>query len=135
MRVLVDTGALLALSRPQDQYHARAVAIEDRYLGSGGQYVSTTLILGELHSHLLYLRGAKEARTILLHLLDDPVHEWIEVSMALVRDAVTNWLARFSDQRFSLVDAVSFEVMRRRGLGQAFAFDNHFEVAGFELLR
>lgn len=44
-------------------------------------------------------------------------------------------LARFADQRFSLVDAVSFEVMRQAGVTQAFAFDQRFEVAGFELLR
>ncbi|HEV8597840.1 MAG TPA: PIN domain-containing protein [Gemmatimonadales bacterium] len=135
MRALVDTGALLALSRRQDQQHARAVAIAERHLASGGQYLGTTLILGELHSHLLYLRGPKDARTIMLHLLDDPLHEWIEVSARLVREAVLSWLERFSDQRFSLVDAVSFEVMRRAGVRHAFAFDRHFEVAGFELLR
>lgn len=134
MRVLVDTGALLALSRARDQYHARAVAIADRHLATGGQFLGTTLILAELYSQLLYLRGPGEARAILRLLLDDPVHEWLEVSAALVREAVTGWLARFADQRFSLVDAVSFEVMRRGGIRQAFAFDRHFEVAGFELL-
>ncbi len=45
------------------------------------------------------------------------------------------WLVRFQDQPFSLVDAVSFEVMRAEGVRSAFAFDRHFEIAGFELLR
>jgi hypothetical protein len=53
----------------------------------------------------------------------------------LVSEASSNWLTRFSDRRFSLVDAVSFEVMRRGNLPAAFAFDHHFEVAGFELLK
>ena len=97
--------------------------------------MGTTLILGELYSHLLHLRGTKEARTITLHLLADPVHEWVQVSAGLVSDAVMTWLARFADQRYSLVDAVSFEVMRQAGVTQAFAFDRHFEVAGFALLR
>ena len=135
MRALVDTGALLALSRRQDQYHDRAIGIAERYIASGGQYVATTLILGELHSHLLYLRGPQEARATVLNLLDDPIHDWRAVSADLARDAVTNWLARFSDQRFSLIDAVSFELMRLEGLQYAFAFDAHFQVAGFELLR
>jgi len=34
----------------------------------------------------------------------------------------------------SLVDCVSFEVMRREGLVRAFSFDAHFSAAGFELV-
>jgi predicted nucleic acid-binding protein len=32
----------------------------------------------------------------------------------------------------SLVDCVSFEVMRRTGIDKAFAFDRHFQEYGFE---
>jgi predicted nucleic acid-binding protein len=37
-------------------------------------------------------------------------------------------------RRLSLVDAVSFLVMRRRGLERAFAFDPRFEEEGFSLV-
>ena len=134
MRALVDTGALIALSRRKDQYHSRAVEIAERHLGSGGQFVGTTVILAECHSHLLYLRGPVAARAVVSALLEDPIHEWLPVSAELEREAVSRWLVRFSDQDFSLIDAVSFEVMRRNRLTQAFAFDQHFAVAGFELL-
>lgn len=30
--------------------------------------------------------------------------------------------------------AVSFAVMRQRGIGAAFAFDRHFRTAGFDLV-
>jgi predicted nucleic acid-binding protein len=66
--------------------------------------------------------------------LEDPLHEWVSVSSALEREAVTRWLACFSDQEFSLTDAVSFEVMQRTKLTHAFAVDGHFAIAGFELL-
>ena len=108
--------------------------IAERHLGSGGQFVGTTLILAEFHSHLLYLRGHSAARVAVSALLDDPVHEWLPVSSDLERDAIGRWLARFSDQEFSLTDAVSFEVMRRNRMTHAFAFDRHFAIAGFELL-
>ena len=133
MRVLADTSALLALSRRQDQYHAHAVKIAERHLAAGGRYLGTTLILGEHYSHLLPFRGPAGARAALAYLLDDPAHEWVNVTAALVREASTRWLMRFADQDFSLVDAVSFEIMRQEKLTQAFAFDHHFEVAGFEL--
>ena len=134
MRALVDTAALLALSRRKDQHHGRAVDIAERHIGAGGQFVGTTLILAEFHAHLLYLRGAAEARVAVSALLDDRVHDWLAVSSDLQREAVVRWLARYPDQEFSLIDAVSFEVMRRRKVTHAFAFDRHFEVAGFELL-
>lgn len=135
MRALVDTSALLALIRSTDQHHAGAVAITRRFLSSGGRYVGTTLVLGELHRQVLYGRGPADARAAVANLLDDPAHEWLDATVALVRDALHNWLDRFRDQRFSLVDAVSFEVMSREKITHAFAFDRHFEVAGFKLLR
>jgi hypothetical protein len=135
VRALVDTSALLALSRKRDQNHKRAKGIARSHLKSGGRFLGTTLVLGELHAHLLHLRGAGDAREAIASLLDDPVHEWVEVGPGLLRTALTDWLARFADQEFTLVDAVSFELMRGMGLTTAFAFDRHFEVAGFTLLR
>ncbi len=135
MRVFLDTGALLALSHSRDQYHSKATALSRRHHAAGGQYVSSTLVLGEFHSHLLYLRGPAAALSALTSLIDDPEHEWKAVPADLLGDARTKWLARFTDQRFSLTDAVSFEIMSREGLTHAFAFDQHFETAGFALLR
>jgi hypothetical protein len=134
MRALIDTSALLALARTRDQYHGRAIEIAERYLASGGRYLGTTLILGELHAHLLHLRGPADARDEVRRLLQDPIHDWIEVDDELLPDALDHWLEKFGDQGFTLADAVSFEVMKREVVTRAFAFDRHFEVAGFELL-
>jgi predicted nucleic acid-binding protein len=51
-----------------------------------------------------------------------------------VRGAVERWMAGYSDQRFSLTDAVTFELMRRERIARAFAFDQDFATAGFELV-
>jgi predicted nucleic acid-binding protein len=134
VRVLVDTSALIALSRPRDQHHVRASEIADSLLRSGGRLVGTTLVMSEFYSHLMYLRGPAAARAMLTQMLDDPIYEWIDVGVEVIREAKVRWLARFADQDFSLVDAVSFEVMRRERLKRAFAFDEHFAVAGYALL-
>jgi predicted nucleic acid-binding protein len=131
---LVDTGALLALANPRDQYHADALAISRGHLAGGGRLVGTILVLAELHGHLLHRRGPELARAVVTDLMADPAYEWVEVTADLVREALARWLARFRDQRFSLTDAVSFEVMRRGRIRSAFAFDSDFTRAGFELL-
>lgn len=46
-----------------------------------------------------------------------------------------NWLEKFADQKISFTDAVSFELMRRHRIALAFAFDRHFELAGFKVLQ
>ena len=57
VRAFVDTSTLLALSHTRDQYHPRARAAARRCRAAGGRFVSSTLVLGEFHSHLLYQRG------------------------------------------------------------------------------
>lgn len=134
MRVLVDTSALLALASRRDQWHTRAARIARENHRTGTRYVGSTLVLGEFHAHLLHLRGPDEARRAITALIGDPTQEWIAVDQRLVADAAARWLVRFADQFFSLVDAVSFELMRRERITTAFAFDRHFETAGFRIL-
>jgi len=134
-RLFVDTGALLALASPADQYHPAAVRLARRLRSEGAAQVGTTLVLAEFHALLLHRRDPATARRSVAALLDDPAYEWMEVSAELAREATGAWLERFADQRFTLTDAVSFEVMRRGKLKAAFAFDQHFVTAGFELLR
>lgn len=37
-------------------------------------------------------------------------------------------------KKLSLVDCVSFQIMRRRGVRSAFCFDSHFREQGFDVL-
>jgi predicted nucleic acid-binding protein len=37
-------------------------------------------------------------------------------------------------KRLSLVDCISFNIMRRLGIKSAFAFDRHFKEQGFECI-
>lgn len=133
MRVYVDTSALIALARPNDTNHARAVKVAAG-LGGRALVVSSVAVLGEYHGLRLHRDGIERARKAVTVLLADPAHRWLPVTQELVGAAMQNWLARFPDQSFSLVDAVSFEIMRREKLTHAFAFDRHFVTSGFKLL-
>lgn len=133
-RVAVDTGALLALASSRDQYHDQAVRIEERFRRAGGRWVGTVLVLAELHGHLLRRVDAVTAHRVVHGLRADRAFEWHDATGELVARALESWIARFSDQRFSLTDAVTFELMRREKLSRAFAFDSDFVTAGFRLL-
>ncbi|MEW5918785.1 MAG: PIN domain-containing protein [Gemmatimonadota bacterium] len=134
LRAAVDTGALLALASSRDQYHAQAVTIERRFRESGGRWVSSFFVLNELHAHLVRRADAAVARRVIAALLRDPAYEWRDVTVELLRGAVSAWLERFPDQRFSMTDAVTFEIMRTDRISRAFAFDRDFLTAGYELM-
>lgn len=133
-RVWIDTSALLALASPRDQYHARAVALAEAHRRSGGRWVGSVMILDEMHRAILYRAGSGVAGSTVSRLMADPSIEWMDVTTKIASAAVSAWLERFQDQHFSLTDAVSFELMTRARLTDAFAFDRHFTVAGFRLL-
>jgi len=61
-----------------------------------------------------------------------PLVEVVWVDEALHEAGLDLLLVR-RKRLLSLVDAVSFVTMRRRGLAEAFAFDPHFEQEGFSL--
>lgn len=133
-RAAIDTGALLALASSRDQYHQRAVATERRFRQGGGRWVGSTLVLAELHGHLLRRIDADTARRTVGAVLVDSAFEWHDATSDLVQAAIDRWLTRFADQRFSLTDAVTFELMRRERLPSAFAYDSDFITAGFEIM-
>ncbi len=132
-RVAVDTGALLALASTRDQYHERARRSLARLQRAGMRFVGHTLVLGEVHGHLLRRLAPADARRIVAGLLRDPAFEWMEVGHELLGRAISGWMERFADQRFSLTDAVTFEVMREARLTHAFAYDEDFVIAGYVL--
>jgi predicted nucleic acid-binding protein len=97
--------------------------------------VTTSLVVAE--SHGLIVRRCGHAKGLdFLKALDEPAAQrvvWADPE--LVRAARANWIIRHTDKLYSLTDAVSFEVMAREGIRDAFAFDLDFERAGFRLLR
>ena len=130
----MDTGALLALASSRDQYHQRARRTLTRLQASGTRFVGHVLVLGELHGHLLRRVEPPVARSLVVGLMHDASFEWADVGADALGRACSGWIDRFADQRFSLTDAVTFDLMRRERLTHAFAYDQGFVTAGFSLV-
>ena len=128
----LDTSGWFAALSPKEAKHRTAGAAYRAWIEGGTQLITTNLIVAEMQILLSRFRGADEGLRFIDSLYQDPTHEVVFVDRDLERASIDRWLRRYRDQRLSLADAVSFEVMRARRIRQALALDEHFELAGFE---
>ena len=127
----VDTGFWVALLVPRDKHHAEATRIwhEDR-----GLLLCSNHIVGETWTFLRRRAGHKVAVNFLDALERSPRVAVVNVDPD-VEDEACRWLRRHDERVYSFVDAVSFQVMRRRRIGEALAFDGDFTAAGYVEVR
>lgn len=133
--LLLDTSAWFAALNAREQHHQRAERYYQDTLADGKlALVTTNLVVAEMHALITRGQGAAAGVRFLDRLAEDPLHEVAWVTREMERRAIDRWLRPFGDHRFSLTDAVSFEVMRERGVRTAFTLGHHFKVAGFEVV-
>lgn len=131
--LFVDTSAWYPVADPRHPVHkSLARELADR-VRSGFRVVTTNLVVAETHALLLRRVGREGALRFLGEVLRDPL--LVETSTPeMERRAVEEWLAPYSDQDFSLADAVSFVVMKDRGITEALTLDHHCAAAGFTMV-
>jgi len=133
-RVLVDSGAWIALLRARDRHHEDADGSFRRALRERAELITTNLIVAEVHRFLLFHMGIRPA-ALFLERIDLSPQLGIEYVSAVHHQRARQWLTRLSDQVISYTDAVSFAVMEESACTAAISFDNDFVIAGFELWR
>ena len=126
MKVFVDTSALLAILDEDDRYH-REAAETFRALMVGMELVTHNYIEVETLALARRWLGAGAVARLMDRLLPSMTTTWVDEP--LHRSALA--AHRGAGASVSLVDSVSFEVMRHEGIDQAFAFDADFEAQGF----
>lgn len=127
----VDTSAFYAVLDADDKNHARACPVWEELVGTGAVMVTTSYVLVETSALLQHRLGIEAVQAFQEDIYPLLNIEWLgaethEAGMAAVLTA--------RRKNLSLVDCVSFDVMRRRGLGCAFTFDAHFAEQGFECI-
>ena len=131
MKLLVDTGALLALALRKDRHHGAAV----RFLKSAThtRFVLTDLALAELATRLRARAGAAKAVAIVRDLLNSRRYEVVFVDRTLLEASIGK-MEQYEDKALSLPDCASFALMDQLGLDTAFAFDTDFRDCGYQIL-
>jgi uncharacterized protein len=126
----VDTSALIAfLDRDANRHEEVVASLAGVFRDRSGVTHNYILIETEALAHRRL--GAGVARRLLEDVV--PVLEIVWVDGELHAAAGTAHL-RALRRRSSLVDQVSFELMRRRGISVAAALDRDFARLGFEVL-
>jgi len=131
MRIFIDTSAFYALLDRDDTHHPSAKRAWMELLKAAHTLVTSNYVLVET-SALLQNRLGMEA----IRAFHDDVLPLINsefVTSGTHRSGVAALLSA-SRRDLSLVDCVSFEVMRTSGINTVFAFDKHFKEQGFSLI-
>lgn len=131
MTVFVDTSALYAVLDAADAKHKTARKVWQEILSGSDDFLTTNYILLETVALVQHRLGA--AAVQVLHGDVFPVLEVHWIDEQIHASAVSALLAA-GRRRLSLVDCVSFEVMRRRLIDTAFAFDADFRRVGFHCI-
>ena len=132
--VFADASAWVASGNAKEERHQEAQETRSALLDGGATLLTTNLVLAEVHALVSRARGSGAGLDLLDMVYSDPQFAVVHVDRDLESAATDRWLRVFRDHPFSLCDAVSFEVMRREGIAQAFTLDHHFAVAGFAMV-
>jgi len=125
--VFADTAFWLALVVRQDAHHARAHAWSRRI---GGRITTTSAVLLETANALARPTWRAHGVRLINHIRRREDVEIVTIDADLFDRGWELYCDR-TDKSWSLVDCVSFLVMRDRNVTTALTTDHHFEQAGF----
>lgn len=129
--VFLDTVGLLAIWDKTDQWHEAARVVFDQFLVDGVRVTTTEYVLLEC--------GNASARRPYRNAVDR-LRIRLDAEKLLIRPTRRDWRSAWENyhKRFAnaagIVDQVSFVVMNRLGLTDAFTNDQHFRAAGLNPL-
>lgn len=128
--LFIDSAFVIALVNRRDKYHPEALALSRRY--NKRNFIVTDAILFEI-GNALARQFRESAARIFDQFLNSAEVEIVYTTPERLEKAITLY-KQMADKQWSLVDCVSFEVMRERGIEEALTPDHHFDQAGYRAL-
>ena len=128
--VFADTFYWIALADPDDGAHTQALAV-----APDTTIITTDEVLAEYLTFFSTARPAvrREVAASVQAILTSPAMRVIPQSRASFLAGLELYIQR-PDKRYSLVDCISMQAMRRERLTEVLTNDRHFEQEGFRAL-
>lgn len=126
--ILIDSSAFLSLISVRDAHHQRVRASLQSLTQQGRPVFTTNYVVAECHALLLARIGRPPAEQFLRETLrgDIAVIQASDLDEHRAREIIFG----YHDKDFSLTDALSFAIMERLGIREAFSLDRHFVQFG-----
>lgn len=131
MALFIDTSALYSALSSRDEHHQAARSVWAELLSGDEPLITDNYILVETNALLGRRVGFQAVRDFQTDFV--PILQVFWVDEALHERAMTALLTA-GTRDLSLVDCVSFELMRGLGIARVFAFDAHFVQQGFRCI-
>ena len=131
--VFVDTSAWVGYFARHDQHHAEAVSIFEALGDAGTILVTSDYVLAETVTRTRAISGSRDTLRVWEELESGETAQLIEVEPELRHEA-RRLFRKYPGLVLSLTDCVSFALMRRLTITEAFTFDLDFRKAGFSVL-
>ena len=127
--ILLDTSAIYALTDEGDKDHGKARELFTLALSQEEELVLHNYILLEAAALIQRRLGLKQTKKVLAQVKKLHIF-WVDSSL---HTAAEDYFHKHATRKLSLVDCVSFVMMKQYTITTAFAFDEDFRKAGFRL--
>jgi len=126
--VFADTSAFYAVLDRDDANHTAARKAWEELLRGGAALLTSNYVLLETSALVQHRLGLAALRAFHQDVVPILRIDWITEGQ---HRAGVEALLTAGRKRLSLVDCVSFQLMRDNGVREAFCFDRHFREQGF----
>jgi len=131
--IFIDSGAFLARYLANDQHHDAAVDRWEKLREEGQICLTSNFVIDETVT-LLSRRSTpsfavERAKSIYSS-------QYLRILRPEETDEISalHWMLKYADQSVSFTDCISFTLMKRQGISSVFSFDQHFVMAGFDVI-
>ena len=131
--VYLDTSALIALNDRSDKNHKAAASYFRHAAREGARFILGRPVVVEYLDGVTKRVGKSDA-LVRLRQIDSSALWRVESDTDEDHARAREVFVQYDDHDIDMTDSLSFAIMERLQLGQAFTFDPDFETHGFERL-
>lgn len=128
--LFIDTGAFIAKYLKDDQFHKEALRIWEKIEEKSTKIVTSNFVVDETLTLLARRSNYEFSAEVGEVIYSSGIINIFRPTSETESNALL-FFKKFSDQKVSFTDCISFQLMKEHSMKTVFTFDHHFELAGF----